>query len=158
MSNDFTRWKDPNAPKEYTQAEIAALPGLIPWGSLILNGDEDQMEMKRRPGDWSGVMTFADHLDEHNAIIDDTYQGSNPAAFGSIKAAIDAGKISIFVNSATEIGPFTIAQGDAAQRIQGKDADTTLLPQNLTVQKNAVTIEQLALNGKVLTISNPSAI
>ena len=86
---------------------------------------------------------FLNYLDLYDMIVDQDYQGSSPTVKPTLAEAIAAGGVSIFLRNAGDTVPATIAQGDAAQRIQGKDPDTTLLPVNTTCNKANVTIEQL---------------
>jgi len=87
-----------------------------------------------------------------DAVIDDAYTYEFSDTYPTIQAALNASNstghkpiVSIFVRSAGDTDPITIAATDAVQRIQGKDADTTALPVNVTCNKDDVTFEQLSI-------------
>src|SRR3990172_10392662 len=95
----------------------------------------------------SGYVTadgeFLNYLDNYDMIVDQDYQGSSPTVKPTLAEAIAAGGVSIFVRNAGDTAPVTIAAADPAQRIQGKDGDTTSLPTSVTCSKSNVTFEQL---------------
>ncbi len=138
---------------EFSHQALVDQAASTPWGAIGLCGDHDQIEQLRRDGTLAGVMTFADHWDAYDAVVDSTHQSSDPDRFGSIKQAIDTNAVAIFVNSAVEPAAFTIASGDKVQRIIGKDADTTTVPVDITCNKADVTFEQLKFDNTNLTIN-----
>lgn len=148
------KWQEllPYRPIELTQGEVDELKPI--WGLTYLNGDTDRKEMINRDGTASPQMTDADHLDEHDAYIDQDYAGGNTAIFERLSEAISAGHVSIFVKNAGDTAAITIASGDSVQRIQGKDADTTTMPVDVTCQKSKVTFEQFQLSSKLLDIQS----
>src|SRR3972149_2253083 len=92
-----------------------------------------------------------------DAVIDDAYTIHFSDTWPTIAEAIageppSAPAISIFVRSAGDVDPITIASTDLVQRIQGKDADTTVLPVSVTCNKDDVTFEQLTI-GSPLTVA-----
>ena len=139
---------------ELTHQEILDQAPRSAWGAIALCGDHDQIEMIQRDNvTTSGVPTFLSHWDAYDAIIDAAAITTDPDAFGSIQAAIDANHVSMFVNKATEPGAITIASGDNVQRIVGKDADTTAVPVDIVCNKADVTFENLLFNDVNLTIN-----
>ena len=91
---------------------------------------------------------------QHDAVIDDAYTIHFSDTWPTIEEARVDGAISIFVRSAGDTDPITIASTDSVQRIQGKDADTTELPVSMTINKDDVTVEQLLIpSGVTLTLA-----
>ena len=88
-----------------------------------------------------------------DAVIDDAYTIHFSDTWPTIAEAIAAGAVSIFVRSAGDTAAITIASASAVQRVQGKDADTTELPVNVTCDKDDVTFEEFGLNGNTLTLT-----
>ena len=94
----------------------------------------------------------------YSTIVDQDHALAGSAnIYTTILAAKDAGYVDILVRNAGDTAALTIAAADAVQRLLGVDADTTTLPVNLTVRKNAVTIEDLFLKGANLTIGDAGA-
>src|SRR3990167_7907694 len=89
-----------------------------------------------------------------DAVIDDAYTIHFSDTWPTIAEAIAAGAVSIFVRSAGDTAAITIASTDATQRIQGKDADTTVLPQSVTCNKDDVTFEQLKITNSLSVSSS----
>lgn len=116
---------------------------------------------------WTQYITKLQLPDMFDAVVDAGYQGTLDMVYPTLAAAIAAGHVSIFIRSMGDYvdldgnGHITIEESDNVQRIQGKDADTTLLGDgslgpaaiNVTVNKQNVTVEQLALDPAVLTFS-----
>src|SRR3972149_1568146 len=88
-----------------------------------------------------------------DAVIDDAYTIHFSDTWPTIAEAIADGAARIFVRSAGDTDPVTIASASAVQRLQGKDSDTTVLPQSVTCNKDGVTFEQLLINS-ALAIGN----
>ena len=83
-----------------------------------------------------------------DVVVDDAYLLPFSDTVPTILEAIAATEfrpagVSVFIRSAGDADPLTIASADALQRLQGKDADTTIVPVDLTCNKPAVTFEQL---------------
>ena len=102
---------------------------------------------------WSGYITKTQLPDMFDCVIDDGYQGVLDTVYPTIAEALadtPNGRVSIFVRSAGDIDPVTIASTDSVQRIQGKDADTTELPVSVTnTAKDDVTWEQLKIGSGI---------
>ena len=150
----YTQFSNPVRPVELSQAQVDLLIDVSgPWGLLYLNGDKDQFEIIRRNGTKSGIMTFADHVDREDVWVDQTYDGGNVNIRPSILGAIIAGAEAIMVKDPSDSDAITIASGDSVRRIVGKDADTTIVPVDITCNKDDVTFEQLGLSSKTLALS-----
>ncbi len=94
-------------------------------------------------------------IDDYDAVVDQDYSGSSPTVYSTLQDAIDADQdhVSIWIKNAGDLSAVTIGASDGVQRIQGKDADTTIFPVDLTVDKADVTIEQLGFDSATFTFS-----
>lgn len=105
---------------------------------------------------------FGHHPEQHaheevwDAVVNQGSAHLGEAGIVATIAEVTPSAISIFIENAGDLSAITIASTDAVQRIQGKDADTTVLPVNVTINKDNVTIEQLGLSAVTLTLGNES--
>jgi len=103
---------------------------------------------------WSPQLSRFQLPDMPDAIVDETYLGALPGIYRTLLSAIADGGESIYLRDASsDTGTITVAAGDKMQRLWGKDADTTILAQSITCNKDNVTFEQFALSSKILAIS-----
>lgn len=104
---------------------------------------------------WDGHKFRARLLSPTNfdAVVDESVLGLVKNAYPTLAEARDdpLNHVSILIRSMGDTEAFVLASGDSVQRIQGKDADTTTMTQDITCNKADVTFEQLNFATKTLT-------
>ena len=130
------------------------------WGIIYLDSDKSRLSMITRGAATAdgllihaGIMTDLDHRDEHDVVVNNTYTGTNAFIVKTIQKAIDDNHVSVFVRNAGDLSDITIAAGDDIQRLQGTDADTTVIPVNITSNRDEILFQELALTSKTLTLA-----
>ena len=101
---------------------------------------------------------FISIIDDYDAVVDQNYGGSNVSVFARLGNAIAGFHVSIWLRDAGDTDAITIETTDSVQRITGKDADTTIVPVDLTINKDSVTVEQLGFSSKKLILQRRDGI